>query len=50
MESVRDQTDDQVVLGNGLIEGLVVRDVERGGGCVLDALCELFGGFNVATC
>ena len=44
VESVRDQADDKVMLGNFGIEGLLVTDVERDRGREVDALGELLGG------
>lgn len=46
VERVRDQADDDVVLGNGGIEGLFVVDVERDGRGQLDALGELLCAFE----
>ena len=51
VEGVGDQADDEIVLGNLSIESLVVGDIERDGGGVLDALGELLSrGKSTAGC
>lgn len=45
MECVGDQADDQVVLGDGGVEGLVVSDIKRDRVGELDALGELLSSF-----
>lgn len=49
VESVRDQADDQVMLSNLSIEGLVVGDVEGDGVGILDALRERLCGLECSA-
>lgn len=46
VEGVWDQGDDEVVLGDGGVEGLCVVDIEGGRLCALDAGGELLGGLE----
>jgi hypothetical protein len=46
VESIWDQTDDQIVFGNFSIKRFVVCDIERNGPSILDALGELLCTFE----
>lgn len=46
VEDVRDQADDQIMLGHLGVEGLLVTNVDGNGAGVLDALDELLGGLE----
>lgn len=50
MVRIWDQTDDQVVLCDLNVEGLLVADIERYWVCELDAFGELFGRVESPTC
>ena len=46
MECIGNQANNQVVLGDGGVKGLVVGDIKRDGGSELDALGELLGSLG----
>lgn len=49
VESVRDQADDEVVLGDLSVKGLVVVDIEGDSLGELDAIGESLGALNVSA-
>ena len=51
MKRIRNQADDEIVLGKLSVKGVGVGDVEGDGGSVLDSGREGFGGFkSPASC